>query len=219
MIRVAVVDDHPVARYGLERILATAPDVVVVAAAARADGVPPEGVDVVVLDLYLDSDTPSLAAVRELSDRCAVLVMSASRSPGDVLTALQHGASGFITKHADDEAVLSAVRGVASGEFHLSAQLADILQAELAQLAGTPAAVADPAKPAPSLSPREQQVLEMIARGFTHGQTAARLGVSAGTVDTYVARIRAKLGLGNKAQLALAALEQQLEQQRRRGPV
>jgi two-component system, NarL family, nitrate/nitrite response regulator NarL len=211
VIRVAVVDDHPVARYGLERMLDAAGDLAVVASGDGPAAVPAQ-VDVVVLDLYLNSDTPSLPAVKALSGRCAVLVMSASRSPGDVLAALQHGASGFITKHSGDDAVLAAVRAVAAGGFHLSAQLADILQAELAVLAG-PAA-----KPAPALSPREQEVLSLIARGFTHGQTATRLGVSPSTVETYVARIRAKLGLGNKAQLALAALEQQLGQHRP-GPV
>jgi DNA-binding NarL/FixJ family response regulator len=144
-----------------------------------------------------------------------VLVISASRSPGDVLAALQAGASGFLTKQAGDEAVLTAVRRVAGAGFYLSAQLADILQADLAATTGTKAA---PAKPPATLSAREQEVLSLIARGFTHSQTASRLGVSASTVDTYVARIRAKLGLGNKAQLALAALEQQLGH-RGRGPV
>jgi DNA-binding NarL/FixJ family response regulator len=56
------------------------------------------------------------------------------------------------------------------------------------------------------LSPREQEALTYIARGFTHQQTATRMGVSKATVDTYIARIRTKLNLGNKAELALAAL-------------
>jgi DNA-binding NarL/FixJ family response regulator len=211
VIRVAVVDDHPVTRYGLERIL-TGTEMTVVAMVGEVAELPSDGVDVVVLDLYLNSGRPSLDAVEQLSERCPVLVMSASRNPGDVLAVLQHGASGFVAKHDDDEAVRAAVRSVGRGEFHFTSALADILQAELARLTG-------PQQPAaPRLSPREDEVLTLIARGFTHGQIATRLNLKAGTVETYVARIRDKLGLGNKAELALAALKRRLERPHE-GPV
>ena len=217
MIRVVVIDDHPIARYGVATILGAAPDVEVVDSFTGAPPALPDGVGVVLLDLYLNGETPCLPTITELADRVGVLVISASRSPGDVLAALQAGASGFLSKRADAEAVLAAVRAVAGGEFYLSAELADILQADLAAVTGPPGG-GKPAKPADVLSAREQEVLSLIARGFTHSQTATRLGVSASTVDTYVSRIRAKLGLGNKAQLALAALELQLHQHGR-GPV
>ncbi len=217
MIRVAIVDDHPVVRQGVARILEPADGIEVVAAmdgpgelSALLTGTPPAGIDAVVLDLYLDSDTPALEAIGELSASKPVLVMSASRRPGDVLAALQEGASGYITKHASEAAFVAAVRAVAAGEFYLSAQLADILHAEL----GQPAQPAAP--PRPALSDREQEVLSYVARGFTHSQTAARLGISLSTVDTYIRRIRAKLQVGNKAQLTLAALEQ-LNRKRRGG--
>jgi len=226
VIRVAVIDDHPIARYGAQKILDAADDTEVVTSIASADEPLPDQVDVVLLDLYLNSETPCLAAIGQLSARCPVLVISASHRPGDVLAALQAGASGYLIKQASDEAVLTAVRRVAGNEFYLSAQLADILQADLAAVAGTavtgttPGAPLRPAgaasKPA-ALSTREHEVLSLIARGFTHSQTATRLGLSASTVDTYVSRIRVKLGLGNKAQLALAALELRLGQHDR-GP-
>jgi DNA-binding NarL/FixJ family response regulator len=82
--------------------------------------------------------------------------------------------------------------------FYLSSQLADLIQAALEGRGHPPER--------PELSPREQEALSFIARGFTHQQTATRMGVSTATVNTYVARIRAKLQLGNKAELALAAL-------------
>jgi DNA-binding NarL/FixJ family response regulator len=114
---------------------------------------------------------------------------------------MQAGASGYLTKQAGEEAYATAIRTVATGGFFLSAQLADLIQA---------ATLGGPVEPAPPqhevLSPREQQALGFIARGFTHQQTATRMGVSKATVDTYIARIRTKLRLGNKAELALAAL-------------
>ena len=99
--------------------------------------------------------------------------------------------------------LVAAVRTVASGGFALSSQLADILQGELARVpaaAGTTAAT-------PALSPREEEALDLVARGLTHAQAASRMGVSRATVDTYVERIRAKLHVGNKAELARAAIE------------
>jgi DNA-binding NarL/FixJ family response regulator len=205
MLRVAIVDDHPVAREGLRRILDHANDIEVVASVANpeelfvtGDDPPVIEADVVVLDLYLDADRLALDAIGRIAAQVPVLVMSASRHPGDVLAALQAGASGFLTKQASEGAYVHAIRTVATGQFHVSAQLADILQAEYATPSARPTT--------PKLSPREQETLSYIARGFTHTQTATRMKVSKATVDTYVARIRTKLHLGNKAELALAAL-------------
>jgi DNA-binding NarL/FixJ family response regulator len=168
---------------------------------APIGGEPSAGeIDVVLLDLYLDGETAALDAVAVVARRWPVLVLSASSRRGDVLAALQRGASGYLTKDADEEGLAEAVRIVAAGGFFLSAQLADILQSELSP----------DARPGPAgrqiLSAREREVLSYVARGFTHQQTATRMAVSLSTVDTYVSRIRRKLGIGNKAQLAIAAL-------------
>ncbi|GAB3439919.1 response regulator [Actinophytocola sediminis] len=198
MLRVAVVDDHPVAREGLRAILA-ATEIEVVAAHAHPDELGAVEYDVVVLDLYLDPDSgrPALDHVRRLAETRPVLVISASRHPEDVVAAVNAGASGFLNKQSTAESYVEAITVLAAGDFHVSAQLADMVAAVL------------PGLPAdrPELSPREQETLSYIARGFTHGQTATRMGVSKATVDTYVARIRAKLQVGNKAELAIAALE------------
>lgn len=202
MIRVAIVDDHPVARHGIVAILAPVPDIEVAVALGECAGLPRDQAgrplaDVVLLDLYLEDGKLALGAIAELSTAVPVLVVSASRAPADVLAAMQAGASGYLTKHAGDEAYAAAIRAVSSGEFYLSAQLADLIQAATR---GPARAAGDP------LSKREQETLSYIARGFTHQQTATRMGLSTATVNTYVARIRAKLNLGNKAELALAAL-------------
>jgi DNA-binding NarL/FixJ family response regulator len=200
VIRVAIVDDHAVARYGLASMLAPADDIEVVASLPHPDDLPP--VDVVVLDLYLVDGTPALGTIAALRDRAAVLVMSGSRHPADVVAAIRFGACGYLTKDAGPEAFTAAVRAVNGGALYLSPHLADLLHAELARPAP------DPAR-APALSARERETLGYIARGLTHAQVARRMGVTVATVDTYVARIRGKLHVGNKAELTIAALRYQ----------
>ncbi|MFE2600974.1 LuxR C-terminal-related transcriptional regulator [Streptomyces sp. NPDC059396] len=226
MITVAVVDDHPIARHGIAHVLTALPDANVAAVAsvgsltdldaALTTGPAP---DVIVMDLYLDGDTPALDAVAALSATTRVLVMSASGLPADVLGAIRAGASGYVTKHCSAELLVAAVETVAAGGFSLSAELADILQAELTRRGpryedGLPHG--DRPRPdegpaygggaRPRLSAREEETLSYVARGFTHAQIATRLGVRKTTVDTYVERIRAKLQVGNKAELTRAAL-------------
>jgi DNA-binding NarL/FixJ family response regulator len=211
LIQVAVVDDHPIARRGLQSILAEAGDIEVCAAvAAPAElGLDDPGAgypDVLMLDLYHDGDEPCLAVIPKLRLDCKVLVVSASGRPSDVLGAIQAGACGYVTKLADPPMLIAAVRTVASGGFALSSQLADILQGELARASAAAGRPGDgPA--APALSPREEEALDLIARGLTHAQAASRMGVTRATVDTYVERIRTKLHVGNKAELAQAAIE------------
>jgi two-component system, NarL family, nitrate/nitrite response regulator NarL len=211
LIQVAIVDDHPVARRGLQSILAEAGDIEVSAAVAtpaelRLAGPGAVRADVIMLDLYNDGDEPCLDVIPKLRQDHKVLVVSASGRPADVLGAIRAGACGYVTKLADPLMLVAAVHTVASGGFALSSQLADILQGELARVpaaAGTATAVAA----TPALSPREDEALELIARGLTHAQAASRMGVSRATVDTYVERIRAKLHVGNKAELTQAAME------------
>ena len=200
-------DDHPVARRGLQSILAEAGDIEVAAAVAdpaefSAAGTG-TGPDVIMLDLYLDGDQPCLDVIAKLRHDHKVLVVSASGRPADVLGAIRAGACGYVTKLADPPMLIAAAHTVASGGFALSSQLADMLRGELAR---TPAAT-EAAAGNPSLSLREEETLDLIARGLTHAQAASRMGVSRATVDTYVERIRSKLHVGNKAELTQAALE------------
>lgn len=203
VIRVAVVDDHPVARRGITAIIAACPGLRVRTAVADASDLPHDAgglvdADVVLLDFYQGDGRPALQAITELSAQCPVLVLSASRSPAVALAAVRAGASGYVSKAAEESAYETAIRAVAAGAFYLSAQLADLIQAATIRAA---------ASRQDTLSPREQEALGFIACGFTHQQTATRMGISKGTVDTYVARIRTKLQLGNKAELTLAALQ------------
>lgn len=190
----------------MTRILESVPDVAVVASVADPGDLPGDatgwGFDLLILDLYLTEGRPALDTVASFAQVLPVLVMSASREPVDVLRAMQAGASGYLSKNASEAAYLSAIRSVRSGAFYLSAELADLIEDALDAGDLPPPSTGEPI----DLSPRERETLSFIARGFTHQQTATRMGVSVATVNTYVTRIRTKLSLGNKAELALAAL-------------
>jgi two-component system, NarL family, nitrate/nitrite response regulator NarL len=207
MIRAAIVDDHPLARRGIAQILTDSGRIAVVAEApspqellailATASATP----DVVICDLYLADDAPCLDAVAALASVQPTIVVSASGRPADVVGAIGAGACGYITKHADPQMIIAAVETAAAGGFALSPHLADILYARARPVGRATA------PPAAKLSPREEEALSLIADGYTHQQVATRMGVSKATVETYVERIRAKLQVGNKAELTRAALE------------
>ena len=214
MIRLAIIDDHPVARRDLERILSEVREAeVAISAGSHAEFAQAltnqTAPDVVILDLYLEGEHPSLATVREISAAARVLAMSANGLPADVLGVVRAGASGYVIKDSSPELIVSSVETVAAGGFSLSSQLLDILQEQVMLSAPQRSGHAEPQHPEPArpaLSPREEETLDYISRGFTHAQIATRMGVRKPTVDTYVERIRVKLRVGNKAELTRAAL-------------
>jgi two-component system, NarL family, nitrate/nitrite response regulator NarL len=202
--RVAVVGAQPIVRHGLARILETTGTIELVASfAGPGDLGGPNwrhaypDVDVVLCDLGPEASAAGLSAIAAISAHVPVLAISESGRPADILAAVGAGASGYLSKQAGEAAYATAIRAVAAGRFHLSAELGDRLPTATAPAANRGRA---------TLSAREQETLGYIARGFTHAQTATRMNVSKATVDTYVARTRTKLGVGNKAELALAAL-------------
>jgi len=203
MIAVGIVDDHPVVRVGLSHVLARWPEIQVVSSGATVGELgDTASLDLVMLDLYLGEDAPALAEITLLAGSVPVLVISASARPADVLGAIRAGASGYLTKDCPPELLAAGALTVASGGFALTGELADIIRS--ACPAGTDP---DGGAAAPvSLSPREEQTLSYLARGFTHAQIATRLGIRTSTVNTYVERIRDKLQAGNKADLTRAAL-------------
>jgi DNA-binding NarL/FixJ family response regulator/transcriptional regulator with XRE-family HTH domain len=193
-VRVAIVDDHPIARYGMEHVLASSPDVRLVLSSPDAGELvstvqdcadPPA--DVVVMDLYLHGDRPSLRTLRDLATVFPVLVISASTRPADVLGAIMAGASGYLTKKAVARTFMAAVETVHSGGFWLSAELADIVRRQL--VSGTYGFRAE-------LSLDEDEILGYIARGLSPEQAARRMAISTTAVDLHIRQIRAKIGGG-----------------------
>ncbi|MGW1837514.1 helix-turn-helix transcriptional regulator [Streptomyces sp. BBFR2] len=130
---------------------------------------------------------------------CApVLLVSGFIQPYRLLGAVRAGVLGCVTDEVDDEELLRAVDTVVTGGFHLSATLVPRLRSELEQPGGI-----EPR----SLARRELEALRLLAQGLTHGQIGRRMGLSEATVSTYIKRVRAKLNVGNKADLTRTAIE------------
>ncbi|MEU7874322.1 response regulator transcription factor [Dactylosporangium sp. NPDC049140] len=183
MIRVGIVDDHPIILLGLRGAFESAGDIAVVAAATAPGHVDPAAMDVLVLDMHLTGDGPCVPEVATAAAHCKVVLTAGDERRSDIARCMAAGARAFVPKSSQPHLFVEAVRLVAAG--------------------GAPPA---PQVVQPGLSPREQTVLDNVAAGLTHEQIARRLGISKHTVDTYLKRIRAKLNLGNKAELTRAAL-------------
>ncbi len=203
-IGVAVVDDHPVARWGIQYVFAERTDIRVVASVGSVEELEALDLhpdpDVVMLDLYLGSDHPALAAISRLAGRSRILVVSVSGKRADVVAAIAAGADGYLTKQADNQAFVVGVQTVASGGFYLSSQLAGMLRADFRHDGG-------PRQRRAELTAREAEALRYIAQGFTHAQAATRMHVTETTINTYVKRVRQKLKAGNKADLTRRAMD------------
>jgi len=193
--RILLADDHPMLRAGLAMLIEAEADLAVVAEAAdgieaveKARALKP---DIVILDLTMPrlSGLEALREIRRDSPETKILVLTMHDDPAYGRTVLGAGAMGYVTKKAADRELLLAIRTVRAGR-----PFVDLTQAE-EMLPRTP------------LSQREQQVLTELAHGFTHQEIADRLAVSIKTVETYLARLSAKLGLHRRADLVAYALE------------
>ena len=205
-IRVLVVDDHAVLRAGLRMLIRAQADMDVVAEAADGDEAVRKATearpDVVLMDLSMPG-TGGIRAIERLRQDCPasrVLVLTMHDVPVYLRSALAAGASGYVVKSAADSELLSAIRGVHRGRTVLDPELAaSALQNTLGRRpAGGPAG---------PLSPREREVLDLIAQGYTNQQIADRFGLSVKTIETHRSRLVEKLGLRSRAELVRYALD------------
>ena len=159
--------------------------------------------DVVLIDLSMPG-TGGIRAIERLRQECPasrVLVLTMHDVPAYLRAALAAGASGYVVKSAADSELLSAIRGVHRGRIVLDPELAaSALQNTLGRRPAGGLA-ADP------LSPREREVLELIAQGYTNQQIADRFGLSVKTIETHRSRLVEKLGLRSRAELVRYALD------------
>ncbi|MCY1157880.1 MAG: response regulator transcription factor [Citricoccus sp.] len=203
-VRVLLVDDHPVVRAGLRAVLEAGGSLQVVAEAAAArqalDLVDrlharDEGPDVVVMDIELGEGPSGIEATRRLGrdhPEVPVLIVSTYGAVSDVQAALAAGAAGYLLKDASAEELRDAVGNAAAGTWTLPAGLA---RRALGAGSGT----------GPSLSPREIDILEQLARGRTNREIAAGLFISQATVKTHLNHVFQKLGVGNRTEAVTVA--------------
>jgi DNA-binding NarL/FixJ family response regulator len=202
MIRVVVADDHAVVREGIARLLETADGIEVVALAA--DGI--EAVeraialdaDVVLMDLSMPN-LDGVEATRQLTaakPEIRVLVLTSFADQRRILDALDARASGYLLKDARPDEVIAAVHAVVAGGVPLDPKAARVL--------------VDHRRDAPvaaELTPREREVLELLATGLANKQMARRLGITERTVKAHLTRIFAALDVTDRTQAALWARE------------
>ncbi|WP_425832153.1 response regulator [Streptomyces fractus] len=204
--RVLVVDDHPALRIGLRTLLATADDLSPVAEAANAADAlraarRPEAPDIAVVDLDLgagiDDGIRLVRELRALNPAPAVLILSAYVTAQTVTSALRAGATGFLGKEASAESLLAAVRAVARGETVLGPGVARH-------------ALPGPQGSVPVLTPREADLVRLVAAGLSNREIASRRGISPSTVKSALSAVYTKLGADSRAAAVATASRQGL---------
>jgi DNA-binding NarL/FixJ family response regulator len=205
VIRVVLADDHAVVRQGLRTFLDLQDDIEVVAEAADGDGAVAAALrtdpDVVLLDLVMPrlDGLGALARLRET--RARVIVLTSFGDDDKLFAALRGGAAGYLLKDVEPSELVRAIRSAHDGQSPLSPAVATRVVEEVAH-GGTTA----PGE----LTPRELDVLMLIARGRSNKVIARELGVAEKTVKTHVSHILGKLGLTDRTQAALYAVRQGL---------
>ena len=201
MIRVVLVDDHAMVRAGLEQLLVAAGDMEVVGSVADG-GTAVEQVrrsrpDVVLMDISLPGldGIRATAAIRAADPEVRVVMLTSFGDRERVLAAVDAGAAGYILKEADPEELMRAVRAAARGESPVSPRAGQALfDARTGRL-----------EAADQLTPRERQVLLLVAEGLVNKQIARRLGISEKTTKAHLTRVYAAIGVSDRTQAALWA--------------
>jgi DNA-binding NarL/FixJ family response regulator len=227
--RLLITDDHDLIRDGLHRMLAREPDLEVVGEAANGREAVELcrrlGPDLVLMDVRMP-EMDGLEATRAIKaerPEVSVLVVSTHENPDYLFEALKAGAAGYVLKDAPKRQLVDAVRRVLNGESplnqELAARLIQRLAKEMAARPAQPAPTTHPptakpptAKPpaaatAGELTPRELEVVGLLAWGWTNPQVAQALNISRGTAKVHVERIIRKLGVSDRTQAVVRALE------------
>jgi two-component system NarL family response regulator len=197
-IRILLVEDHAIARFGVEAIIADEQDLELVGIAR--DGAEAIALHeqhrptLVLMDLHLPGidGVEATRAIRKEEGAARVLVLSSYEADDEIRRALAAGAAGYVMKEAEPDELLRAIRAVAGGATYVSARI----QARLSETESE----------AP-LSPREREILQLMARGLSNPEIASVLSISKGTVRIHSSGIFAKLGAGNRAEAVARGLE------------
>jgi NarL family two-component system response regulator LiaR len=210
MIRLLIVDDHAVVREGLRAFLALQDGVEIVGEAADGEEAIALALqhkpDVILMDLVMPG-LDGVGAMRRLRTelpRTKVIVLTSFLDDERLLPAIQAGAAGYLLKNAQPTELIRAVRAANDGDAVIDPTVAARLVDAIAHKAQRPA------EPGGRLTRREQQVLSLIANGRSNKRIALELGISEKTVKAHVGRVLAKLGVADRTQAALLAVEQGL---------
>jgi DNA-binding NarL/FixJ family response regulator len=209
-VRVLLVDDDDLMRAGLRAVLRSDPAVEVVGEAANGRSAVTAArthrPDVVLMDVRMP-DLDGIAATREVlavSPEIRVVILTTFEQDDYIFGALSAGASGFLLKRTSPEELLAAIRTVAAGDSLLSPSVTRIV---VDRVARQPVAGSATDGRLDDLTPREREVLALIARGLSNGEIGAELVIEESTVKTHVKRILMKLGLRDRIQAVIFAYE------------
>ncbi|MEO7720339.1 MAG: response regulator transcription factor [Pseudolysinimonas sp.] len=207
-IRALVADDHPVVRAGLVALLDASADIEVVGTAASGE----EAIalaaqlapDVVLMDLRMggiDGDEATALILAGSATPPRVIILTTYENDDAILRAISAGASGYLLKAAPEEELLAGIRSVAAGEVALAPSVSRLL----VERAAAPAR-----PPTPELSPRELEVLRLVAQGLSNRAIGARLYVGEATVKTHLLHVFAKLNVDDRTRAVTRAMELKL---------
>lgn len=213
--RIFLVDDHALVRSGIRAELGAAVQVVGEAdeVDAAVELIVERRPDVVLLDVHLPGGGGQavIEGVRPLRPEVRFLALSVSDAAEDVIATVRAGARGYVTKTISGPELVDAVRRVAGGDVVFSPRLAGfVLDAFTGRDGVEPEAVGSLDPELDLLTPRERQVLRLIARGYSYKEVAGQLGISTKTVESHVSAVLRKLQLSNRHQLSRWASERRL---------
>lgn len=192
MIRLVIADDHPIVRTGLRAVIETEPDVEIVGEAAT----PSEAIalarqpniDVVLLDLQFGTELTGVDATQQIRAQSSppqVLILTNYDSDVDIVSAIEAGASGYLLKDAPPAELIAAIRAAAAGESALTPTIAARVLNRMRSVDQT-------------LSPREIEVLELVAEGKSNAAIARALLLSESTVKSHLVHVFTKLGVSSR---------------------
>lgn len=202
-IRVLLVDDHEVFRRGLVGLLADEPDIQTVGEASSG----PEAVqisqnlkpDVVLMDVYMPGGT-GIEAISKIKETTSakIIMLTVSEKNNDLLGAINAGADGYLLKNAKPAQLCKAIRDIAAGKGVLAPEVTPHIFNRVKTITGSTSV--------PTVSPREKEVLELLAKGASTNEIASVLTISENTVKTHIARILKKLDASNRTEAVARAI-------------
>jgi DNA-binding NarL/FixJ family response regulator len=200
-IRLLIVDDHPVVRAGLTSMLATQPNLDVIGTASKGEEalsiMSSTRIDVVLLDLRMPgmSGVETLGAMKRLECKARAIVLTSFERDEDIYKAMQAGAQGYLLKDTSLKQMIEAIETVAHGKHYIRGEIASRLAERLLRA---------------DLTPRETEILRMVAKGLTNKQIGIALGISNHTVKNHVNNIIEKLDVSDRTEAATSALQRGL---------